>query len=99
MDDTPELYQFDDLSTQSSFRLVELLPGEDGDKVTCSLHTVSWADPPDYEGLSYAWGDPHAEQRVICDGKKLNIGQNLHSALLHLRYSDKPRLLWVDCLW
>ena len=51
------------------------------------------------KGLSYAWGDPHAKQRVICDGKKLNIGQNLHSALLHLRYPDKPRLLWVDCLW
>ena len=51
-----------------------------------------------YEALSYTWGDPKITKPVICSGKKIEITANLHSALYHLRYPDRQRILWVDAL-
>ncbi|KAL8718324.1 MAG: hypothetical protein Q9225_004521 [Loekoesia sp. 1 TL-2023] len=51
-----------------------------------------------YEALSYAWGSSKLESSVICDGKRLRITQNLHSALLRLRQADRTRYLWVDAI-
>jgi hypothetical protein len=94
-----ELYQFEDLPTQTSFRIVELLPGKDNEPISCLLQKVDWAYPPEYEAVSYAWGDPNAKAPVICHGKILEVSQNLHSGLTHLRFPDRSRMLWVDCLW
>lgn len=92
-------YQYEDLPTQTSFRVVELLPGKEGDPVSCSLHAVSWSNPLEYEAISYAWGDPNARAPVTCDGKRVEVTQNLHRGLIHLRFQDRSRFLWADALW
>lgn len=57
-------------------------------------------DNPDtsYEALSYAWGDPTPVHEIICDDSLLPVASNLHAALLHLRYEDKRRGVWIDAL-
>jgi hypothetical protein len=54
--------------------------------------------PPAYEALSYTWGDPKAKETILCDGKKLEIGKSLFTALRTLRYTDRKRTLWIDAV-
>jgi hypothetical protein len=52
-----------------------------------------------YEALSYCWG---VKERLYLifnhDLKHMVVTWNLFSALLRLRYPDRPRLLWVDAI-
>ncbi|CAM1511935.1 Fc.00g094480.m01.CDS01 [Cosmosporella sp. VM-42] len=60
---------------------------------------------PLYEALSYTWGTADSPQtaEVVPQAdspisRTLRIQQNLASALKHMRYTDKPRTLWVDAI-
>ena len=94
-----EPYQYDALPSPTSFRIVELLPGREGNRISCRLHPVDWSEAVEFEAISYSWGDPNATGPVECDGKQIVVTENLHVALTHLRYSDRSRMLWVDALW
>jgi hypothetical protein len=94
-----ELYQYEPLHTHTSFRIFELLPGVEGDPISCVLHHVDWADSPEYEALSYAWGDPKKITSVIVDGRRLDVTVNLQTGLKYMRYPDRSRLLWADAIW
>ena len=93
-----ELYQYEDLPTQTSFRVMELLPGQEGNPVSCLLHIVDWSNPLEYEAISYAWGNPSARTLITCHGKRLEVTQNLHKGLTHLRLQDRSRFLWADAI-
>jgi hypothetical protein len=100
MAEYPEkLYQYDALPTETSFRVLELLPGVESDPISCLLCSVYWADLPVYEAISYAWGDPKSKCPVIVDGKRLDVTVNLRTGLKHFRYHDRSRVLWVDAIW
>jgi hypothetical protein len=94
-----EPYQHQVLPTETSFRVLELLPGVKGDAIDCRLRGEEWANSPVYEAISYAWGDPTARALVIVDGKRLDVTVNLEAGLQHLRYQDRSRVLWVDAIW
>jgi hypothetical protein len=94
-----ERYQYEALPTKTSFRVLELLPGVEGDPISCLLRSVHWADLPVYEAISYAWGDPMARAPVIVDGKSLDVTVNLRRGLKHFRYQDRSRVLWADAIW
>src|SRR5947207_11465328 len=83
-----EPYQYEDLPTQTSFRVIELLPGQEGSLVSCLLHNVDWSNPLEYEAISYAWGNPSERAPVICHGKRLEVTRNLHMGLTHFRLQD-----------
>ncbi|KAL7627071.1 hypothetical protein AAE478_003847 [Parahypoxylon ruwenzoriense] len=61
---------------------------------------------PEYEALSYTWGtmdNPQivrlqADEHSSVDHSILEIQQNLATALRHLRYPDKSRVLWIDAI-
>jgi hypothetical protein len=93
-----EPYQYEGLPTLTSFRVLELLPGEEGNPVSCLIHMVDWSNPLEYEAVSYAWGDPSARAEVICNGKRLMVTQSLHNGLTHLRFHDRSRFLWADAI-
>ena len=95
----PESYQYEDLPTLTSFRVAELLPGEENSPISCLLHKVNWFKPLEYEAISYAWGDPNVTAPIICNGKTLIVTQNLHKGLNHLRLTDRSRFLWADAIW
>ena len=56
-------------------------------------------DGPDYDALSYAWGNDNQVCKIAIDGIEHLITKNLHDALQALVSGDQlVRLLWVDAL-
>lgn len=91
-------YQYEPLPSETSFRVLELLPGEGDDDISYLLHFADWNHPPSYEALSYAWGDIHIKVPTICDGKLLEVTPNLHDGLRQLRRGRCSRTLWADAV-
>jgi hypothetical protein len=92
-------YQYKHLPSPTAFRVLELLPGKQNEELCYRLHVVDWTDPPNFEAISYAWGDPDLQVSSICDGKELRITPNLRDGLLQFRYADQSRMLWADAVW
>jgi Heterokaryon incompatibility protein (HET) len=93
------------------FRLLVLLPGLDDAEIQCEIQHASLDGPPQYEALSYTWGDPKGEDSLVpCRGDPsasypikvdegyLRIGYNLECALKQLRHGTNPRTLWIDAI-
>ena len=96
-----ESYHYTPLdATTEDVRLLVLLPNEEElAEIECLLMHVPLNDKPDYEALSYAWGDQSEEiGRLVLEGKQFPTTSNLESALRHLRFAKEPRTLWIDAL-
>ena len=80
-------------------RLISLIE-HDGQKLVCRLDTYPHWLAPEYDALSYVWGDPTDTTVIICNGIELSIGTPLHVALRHfLDGAAQPlRPLWVDAI-
>jgi hypothetical protein len=79
-------------------RILSLLPGVWADAIHCHSRAVSLDDNPDYEALSYVWGDPLVTSTVFFNGSPFQATANLFKALHRLRSKDNPRSIWVDAL-
>ena len=53
---------------------------------------------PEFEALSYVWGDSSGVEPIFIDGKIKYIRLNLLSALRSLRHRTSERVLWIDAL-
>lgn len=62
-------------------RILRLLPGEFHDTIQASLVTVHLDDKPQYEALSYVWGDPQVCMPIRVDGEERLVTTNLWAAL------------------
>jgi hypothetical protein len=93
-------YQYNPLEGSRYIRLVELFPGKEEEVIHCALRHVSLDSEPNFEALSYVWGDPEDVQYIICDGCKLNITANLGQALRAFRpeADESVRVLWIDAI-
>lgn len=81
------------------FRVLILLPGRPKDTIECHLKHVFLDDEPEYEALSYTWGDDKLPKQLIrCDGGKLGILPNLYDALRHFRKPKVKRVIWADAI-
>ena len=83
-----------------SIRLIILNPRDEKDDdsiIRCELSHVTFGEKPQYEALSYTWGDPNDLKDIIVDGFQMKVRANLYSALWHLR-TQKPRVLWADAI-
>lgn len=78
------------------FRLLELLPGKWGSPVCCRLRTYSINFHPDYDAISYVWGEEWDRVYIFCHRKRLLVPQNLSDVLQRLRYQERSRILWAD---
>jgi hypothetical protein len=88
------------LEQEKEIRLIKLLPGSPVHKICCELFTVSLQDPsrPQYEALSYVWGNPAETLTIKVNRRDFNVTTNLHSAIHHLRQKDSERILWIDAM-
>lgn len=86
------------------FRLITLLPDQYPDRIRCCLTVHPLDEPPKYETVSYAWGDPSDTKIIEVDGIELAIPSNLESCLqelrLQLHYPENLPLLplWTDAI-
>lgn len=90
-------------------RLLTLLKGTASDQLDISLSIAPLTGPdiPVFEALSYAWGTlekfSEVTVRVMTSDPenftfRLAVTENLYSALWHLRFTDRDRVLWVDAI-
>lgn len=87
---------------EAKIHVLDLLPhnGDEDAPIKCETRTVALVDEPEYEALSYVWGDVRSLSVILVEvaGSKVPVTRNLHCALRRLRLSDKTRTLWVDQL-
>ncbi|KAH7082449.1 heterokaryon incompatibility protein-domain-containing protein [Paraphoma chrysanthemicola] len=79
-------------------RLVTLFPGRYIDAISCDLSTVSLDDLPDYNALSYAWGDRADSRDILLNGVAFKVTRNLEASLRRLRHPNNSVFLWIDML-
>lgn len=86
------------------FRLITLLPDQFSNRIRCQLAIHPLHDPPAYETISYAWGDPNDTKTIDVDGVELRVPNSLELCLRQLRtqlrhpeYSP-VRALWTDSI-
>ena len=84
--------------SRASLRLLTLYPGVHDAVIECDLHVASLEDKPGYDALSYTWGNSANGGAVRIADRLLSTTDNLCSALRHLRYPDKTRIIWADAL-
>jgi hypothetical protein len=96
-------FRYSNLLT-GEIRILHILPGQSNQQIQCRLDHVKLQDQPQYTALSYAWGDTTREQQKITirdyetRDSILQVGENLHCALLALRSPDKEHTFWIDAI-
>lgn len=95
-------FHYEPLRSPTDFRIIVLLPGQDNEPVRCQMRNVAHSRADEYsvlyEALSYVWGVPADKTSIECDSASIKVPSNLCSALRHLRWPDRPRILWADSL-
>ena len=85
-------------SEAHQIRRLRLLAGEFDDSLRGALEIVSLDGAPQYEALSYVWGQELASAPMLVSNTELPITANLDVALRHLRMCNEERVLWVDAV-
>lgn len=87
---------------EGDLRLVELRAGERSLPIEVSLLVEKISDPPPYSALSYAVGNDQRQIKIKLRHKRrlydVEVGENLHTALVHLRRANHDVTLWIDAL-
>ena len=85
------------LLRDAHIRLIHLDGGARNDGLSIQVQeNVCLETAPEYEALSYTWGDSQKECSISCGSESIAITANLATALIQLRDTDKPRTLWID---
>jgi hypothetical protein len=84
---------------EGEIRLMTIEPASDiAAAIKCSTHMAALADAPEFEALSYRWGDAGITENVSVNGQPFQATTNLASALRRLRQRGKSHHLWVDAI-
>ncbi|KAH8786364.1 heterokaryon incompatibility protein-domain-containing protein [Hyaloscypha sp. PMI_1271] len=85
------------VSAKREIRVLSLLPGGADTRISCQLSVKSLDLRPQFEALSYVWGDINQENtHILVNGQKFRVRLNLYHALRHIRSSSITRAIWVD---
>ncbi|EPE34326.1 heterokaryon incompatibility protein [Glarea lozoyensis ATCC 20868] len=95
-------------------RLIELLPGGFKDSIMCRMHhlyiqdvgtSMWWSDVeylegkrPEYEALSYSWGESLSNDSIYINDRSFLVRSNLVTILRYLTKKNVSRMLWVDAI-
>lgn len=79
-------------------RLVDLLPGVAHEPVSLRFLITELGHHPEYEAVSYVWGDAAQRTSILCNGRPLEITTSLDAVFKRVRYPDRSRLLWADAV-
>jgi len=91
-----QVYQYDTLTHTDSFRLLELLPGEEGDPLCCRILMNRLQNAPMYKAISYCWGSTENPTMIHVSGKQFTVSRNLADCLRRIRSRTQASVLWAD---
>jgi hypothetical protein len=81
-----------------SIRLLKLVPARQTNTPLEAVLQETDLSLAIYEALSYTWGADTATEKLNLPDGNIMITRNLAIALRTLRYSNRPRTLWVDAV-
>jgi len=84
--------------SDGEIRLLDLHPGRHDAAIDCTMRIVPLAGKPQYEALSYVWGESSGSAPIRIQNHEVLITTNLYAALRRLRGVATARTLWVDQL-
>lgn len=82
-------------------RLVKIIEAEDNtNPIRCAITTHLLSECPDYDAISYSWGDSDDQTQVFCDEKSISVPSNLSACLLRFRVKKLRTKgpFWVDSI-
>src|ERR1700712_5462344 len=86
MESEPSIYNYNAIETGNHIRLLCVNPGEADDPIHCTIVHVNLDDSPDFEALSYVWGDSSLTKSLqVNSTEAVPITNALHNALRCLR--------------
>ena len=86
------------LPTRRHIRLLSLLPLSSGPELSVSINSHLIDSVPQYEALSYVWGEEHGSILIRCNRAFLAVTRSLFSALQHIRTPEGLRVMWIDAI-
>ncbi|EGY18624.1 Heterokaryon incompatibility protein 6 like [Verticillium longisporum] len=92
------IYEYAAITAPRTIRLMHVYLGDESDPINLSIVVTTLDAVPDFEAISYCWGDAQDRCQVTCDGATLFITNSLVTALVHFWLSDRPRVLWADAI-
>lgn len=97
---TNKPYVYEQLPSQTSFRVMSLLPGNGLEPLRCEIEITTLEAGPIYEALSYVWGDNMWDGGIFVETSTgehwLKTTFSLASYLHRRRSREATRTLWVD---
>ena len=91
-------HQYQQLPKGRWIRLLRLFPSKHGGSLECELFVVQVDVVPQYEAISYVWGDPSQTTSILCDNHLIHITANLHGVLRQIRHASEARIVWADAI-
>lgn len=98
-DPKPGAFAFQKLVLERSIRVMVLQPAHlRTAQLEAILQEVQLDDKPEYEALSYAWGDDAPSETLAIDSGTMMVTASLAAALRQFRPHDQSRTVWVDAI-
>ncbi|VUC27684.1 unnamed protein product [Clonostachys rosea] len=85
--------------SNNEIRILDLFPSSSDDikaELVGQTRVVPLSEDPEYEALSYVWGDGVNTSEITLDGNPVTITEGLAAALRRIRLTTNKRTLWVD---
>lgn len=99
--EAPARTPFRALANSGDIRVLHLTAGERDTPLDGWLEHTRLDDDPDYEAISYEWGNPEKTRAItLRNDVVLPITEALYDALRDLRQdaAPEPRVIWVDAI-
>ena len=95
-------YEYDHLESKQHIRIMTIKPqlGKNDDEEPVRIHLEQFAVSkcPQYQALSYTWGQPQRSDRVLVDDRfYISVTPNLLRALVQLR-RKRSVTIWIDAI-
>lgn len=93
-----EAFEYGERLDDGQIRVLVVDRGRFGHPIKCSLHVHTLDESPQYEALSYAWGDPTLCEHIWIDNKRCPVTKSLNEALQYMQSRCKKMRIWVDAV-